>query len=576
VLATFFVIRAHAADATTPPQRAPKTPEKTSPPANLPRAIRPPPQAGDTNVFLANLIGVVIVPNSTNVLRTGALPMRGVYVRGIELLKGEDFPAVIEPYLNKPLTIGGLKEMQEDIILYCRAKNRPLVDVILLPQVVDNGVIQLWFVEGRVGSVTVENEGKKWFRDEFIRHEIRLSPLDVVDSQKLLDDLDWLNRNPFRDVRVAFKQGKAVGESDVVVKVDDRVPVRPYVGYEDSGTKFTGEDRLLFGLNWGNAFGLDHQFNYQYTTDVAFDLLRGHSASYIAPLPWRHLVTVFGSYVEADTDLSSISKLSQNSGVSWEVGLRYTVPLPRLGRYQHEVSAGFDFKRSNNDFEFGGVTTSQTDADIAQFVGSYSGVLPDRWGQTSFGMDAFFSPGGLVGNNDDQHFGGLRSGAESEYLYARMSAERLTRLPLNCAWDLKGLVQLATARLLPSEELGLGGYRTVRGYSERLANGDYGWIINNELRSPPWRLGNILGKYGSGDYLQFLAFLDYGEVRARSRTPDDPPDATLTSVGVGLRYTLSKNLSLRFDYGWQLTDKNLSDDIGEDHSRAHIGVLASF
>jgi hemolysin activation/secretion protein len=568
------LVRAQGVDANTPTQRAPKVPDKASAPASLPTKPRSPRVSADTNVYLARLIGVVIVADRAKVNPAGALPMTGVQVSDIPLLKGEDFPAVIQPYLDKPLTVAAIKDMQDDIILYCRGKNRPLIDVILLPQVVDNGVIQFWFLEGKVGEIRIENEGRKWFGDQFIRHQIRLSRLDTVESRQLLDDLDWVNRNPFRDVRVSFKQGKAVGESDVVVKVNDRLPWRPYVGYEDSGTRFTGEDRLLFGLNWGKAFGLDHQFNYQYTTDLDFDLLRAHSASYVAPLPWRHVLTVFGSYVEADAD---VGPEFNSRGTSWQVGLRYAMPLPRLGRYQHEVSGGFDFKRSNNTFEFGGITASESDADIAQFVATYSGTLPDRWGQSSFGLEAYASPGGLVGNNDDKHFQELRTDAKADYLYTRLSAERLTRLPWDCSWDVKGLLQLASTRLLPSEQLGLGGYRSVRGYSERLVNGDYGWIVNNEIRSPAWRLSNLLGKHGSADYLQLLAFFDYGEVRVNSATGDDqPPEATLTSVGVGLRYTLSKNLSFRFDYGWQLTDKNLSDEIGADHSRAHLGVLASY
>src|SRR5262249_37537230 len=153
-------------------------------------------EPGDTNILVTNLVGIVIVPDRAKVITTGGMPMFGVEAHGIELLKGPDFTAVLAPYLYHPLTVGGVKDMQDAIILYCRKRGHPLVDVILLPQVIDNGVIQFWFLEAKVGNVTIENEGEKWFSGRYIRRQIRLSRDQPVDTQKLLEDLDWLNRNP--------------------------------------------------------------------------------------------------------------------------------------------------------------------------------------------------------------------------------------------------------------------------------------------------------------------------------------------------------------------------------------------
>src|SRR5438876_2769650 len=185
----------------------------------------------------------------------------------------------------------------------------------------------------------VENEGKVWFKDELIRSQVRLKPGDQVDSKKLLADLDWLNRNPFRQVDVRFEQGKQLGQSDVILRVEDRVPFRVYGGYEDSGTRFTGSERLLAGFNWGNAFGVDNQLNYQYTTDTEFRFVKAHSFSYLAPLPWRHTLTLLGSYVDGKAQFFKGSPTTA-TGRSYQGSLRYSVPLPPIQKYQHYVSAG--------------------------------------------------------------------------------------------------------------------------------------------------------------------------------------------------------------------------------------------
>ncbi len=102
----------------------------------------------------------------------------------------------------------------------------------------------------------MKNEGKKWFKDRFIMGQVHLRPGQPLDSGQFNQDLNWLNNNPFRQVSASFKPGPKLGLTDVELQVDDRFPVRPYVGYENTGTRFTGPDRLLGGFNWGNAFAV--------------------------------------------------------------------------------------------------------------------------------------------------------------------------------------------------------------------------------------------------------------------------------------------------------------------------------
>lgn len=570
-------LNAHAQqslDANAPADRVPKTPEKKAESRkNLPARPRSKRDPGGDELTIPKLNGVIIVKSEGEVKKEGAPATTGLVVRDIPLLQGKDFAAVVAPYLGQPMSENKIRDLEDDIVLYCRSKNRPLVDVILLDQAIQNGVIQLWLLEGKVGRVIVENEGHKWFKDAFILSEIRLRHDDSLDAAKLQSNLDWLNRNPFREVSAQFKQGQPIGHADVVLKVRDQFPLRGYVGYEDTGARFVGEDRFLAGFNWGNAFGLDHQLNYQYTTDTDFKLVKAHSASYVAPLPWHHTLTFFGSYVDANADFGAVAPGTSSKGLSYQASMRYSAPLPVVGKYQHEVSGGLDFKRSNNNFEFGGTTSLPSDTHVLQAELGYSGLMPDAFGQTSFGLEGYYSPGGLTDNNNDLHFNQLRQKAKAHYLYGRLSAQRVTRLPYDFTLVIKGTAQASNQRLLPSEQLGVGGYSTVRGYEERLANGDEGWILNNELRTPALKLGSFFENPDiEADYLQFLVFFDYGSIHTVDRVVGDPKDASLASVGAGLRYTLSKNLTARFDYGYQLMDRDLS----KKHSRAHIGVVASF
>ena len=78
------------------------------------------------------------------------------------------------------------------------------------------------------------------------------------------------------------------------------------------------------------------------------------------------------------------------------------------------------------------------------------------------------------------------------------------------------------------------------------------------------------------DTLQFLAFTDYGAVQVKHATPGFDPHVNLWSVGGGLRLNLAQNLSVRFDYGFQLSEKELSRAFGLGTSRGHVSAMVSF
>ena len=571
----------------------PKTPPGRAPAAQLP--VPKGVEATESDeVIIPQLRGLLIIGATNDYSPQGVEGITGLKVKGPEILKKEDFKRVVAPFLGRPVSNRTIKELQRDIILYCRDNDYPIIDAYYPIQEVENGVLQMVVLVSKLGKVNVDNPGKQWFSTNFVRRNVRLQPGEPVRESKLLQDVNWLNRNPFfRDVNVAFKQGE-LGATDVDLRVQDRFPLRPYAGVDDTGNLIVGDFRVFGGFNWGNAFGLDHQFNYQYTSDIDFKFFKAHSASYVIPLPWRHAITLFGSYSKYEADLAAIgfAPLEQD-GTSYQASMRYTVPLPRIKRLNHEVSVGFDYKGSDFRVQFDRNPVFNTPTQIGQGVLGYRAMASDPFGATSFGAEGYYSPGGLFPDNNDASFARTRPGASADYFYGRFDVERGTKLPVTSdwrkksleecfAWVLRGTLQLANGNLLPSEQQGIGGYGTVRGYDERLANGDTGWVVNNEIRTPAYRLVKI--RHLTDDVavtngvatLQFLGFVDYGAVQLADPTPGFDPHATLISTGAGLRLNFARNFAVRFDYGFQLTEKQLSQQFGRNTSRAHFSAILSF
>jgi hemolysin activation/secretion protein len=536
--------------------------------------------------LLPVLKGVVIL-DSVDAVNPNGVAEPGIHFKGPKFLTSNDVAVVMTPFIGQRLTTNSLHTLEKQLILLCRKHDHPVVDVIAPEQDFTSGVLQIAILEGKVGNVTVARKGGKWYSDAYIRRNIRVKQGDPIIESQLLEDINWLNQNSyFRDVNVAFSQGALGGETDIHLEETDRFPVRVSAGYDDEGPKIIGEDRVFAGLLWGNAFGLDQRFNYQYTTDTSFEFLKAHTAGYDIPLPWRNTLTFFGSY--ADVRAKYLPPPLIEEGSSYQASMRYAIPLPKLGHYTHEVSLGYDFKHSDNNLEFGGstATLAATPTDVDQFFGGYRALLPDSWGESDLAIQSYYSPGNLTSENTRARFSVANpgpatpwTGTASEYYYLHFNADRsITNLPAGFKLLFRVQAQLTDCKLLPSEQMGFGGMDTVRGYDERFVNGDRGVVVNSELHTPQLSLGGDLFGSSTPDTLEGLIFADYGS--AYVIDPDAGPDHfTLASVGVGARYRISRHLDLQVDYGFQLVrNEFLINQVPVDSSssRGHIALVVSY
>lgn len=561
-----------SAHAQTYEQLAPKTPAAAPVPALPDLSATGAATMPDADAVLAPVLRGVVFVAGSNAIQPEGVNTDGIRIDSVPFLETGEFRALAEPYLGQPLTLRALNRLTRDVVLHFRRHGRPVVDVLVPEQNVSNGTVQILIVEGRLG--TVRTEGNTWFTTEQISSSVRAPAGDVIEGGPLLEDLAWINRNPFRQVDLVFMRGAAAGETDVVLRTRDRYPLRVYTGYEDSGNALTGFDRVLAGANWGNAFGRDEQLNYQLSASPDFRKMIAHSGSYIAPIPaWRHTLTVFGSHAKSRPELAG--GMFDLKGRAWQIGARYRVPLATPpGGWTRTITAGVDFKRSNNDLSFGGTQVFAQENDVVQGIAAFSAGRSDPRGVTSGELTVALSPGGITSGNRTRAFQAARSMARPDYAYARLELERLTKLPAGFSWLARGTAQIASANLLGSEQLGLGGAHSLRGYEEREANGDNGLVLINELHLPPFRVARAFGRGETSDRLDPLMFFDCGAVASHKRLPGEPKRLELASAGVGMRYSLRGNLSLRADYGWQLKESGVSD--GRRSSRGHLSVVLAY
>jgi hemolysin activation/secretion protein len=548
---------------------APKQPEKPAPGKVVNEEATPMAAHGDNEVLVDALKGIVLVSDPKQVKAEGVTSRVAVEAGNLTRAQGPEFVATVQPYLGQPVTMKSLAELTRAIVTYFREHDRPVVNVFVPEQTITSGYVQIVVLISKVEKV--DATGAKWFSNDELRSDVGLKPGDEISGSQLNSDLNWINRNPFLQSNILMAPGDAPGTTDLLLRTQDRFPLRVYAGFEDSGNQYTGDYRALTGFNYGNLFGLGQQLSYQFTTGTDVNKFTAQSGTYVIPLPWRHQLTFFGSYANSDANLGPGLT---SGGVNWQVSARYEIPLPGDEKFTESVTGGFDFKRSNNDLIFGVASVSDVFTDVDQFVLGYQASYQDDYGSTSFSGTGFYSPGGLTNNDDDLDYMGTRAGARDNYVYGQLTLNRVTRLPLDFTWTVRGLLQESDANLLPSEQLGLGGYDTVRGYDEREVNGDNGFLLSTEVATPPISLLNILGIQSVKDQMQFLGFVDYGGTTLHQITPADTnPQTNLLGIGPGFRYAITPYLSVRFDYGFQMIPTGFDT---RHASRAHFGIVLSY
>jgi len=499
------------------------------------------------------LVKAIVIVSGPKDVKAGGTKATGVDVRG------QDIPAAVaraaEPYVR----------MTRDMVLAYRAAGMPVVNVVVPPQDVTNGVVQIIAVVGKLGKTTVEGNPTD---PDYYLEGFGLNAGDVITQSDVLDHLAWKSRRSYRRLDAIYEPGQKFGETDIAFDVKETKPWSLFAGVDNTGSGGTGDLRIYSGFTMGNLWQLDHELSYQFTTsEKGLKHLNAHSGSYIMPVASRTDFQLSGSYAKSAADAGP----GTSNGKSWSVGGMFITQLPGFSNTTWDARYGFEYKNSDNTFEFGGASANTNETEVAQFFTQFSGQHAGAKSSTSFDLGVWAAPGGLFSNNDSTAFDGARADAKASYAYARGNIDHTVFLPKDFLFNIEVEGQVATDRLLPSEMIYLGGLNSVRGFDENAVRGDMGIMSRMELYTPAVAL---LDRAGSTDALRAFGFLDAGYVDVLSPVSIGESSASLAGAGIGLSYQYKQNISAELAYGWKLN----SDDqvVDRNNGELHFRVTARF
>jgi hemolysin activation/secretion protein len=466
----------------------------------------------------------------------------------------------LAPYLGRSVNTALTSAITTDVAALLRQEGRYLADVYFPEQTASAGVLTLVVRPAVLGTVTAK--GQQHHEAQDIACRIRLQAGQAVDLQVLAQDLAALNAGSgWRyTAEPEFTPGKQPGSTDLTLNTRDEKPLRFFVGADNTGGRATGQGRYRAGVNIGNFLGrLDHQFDYTLTSASSYKRLNQHSLAYQMPLQERQRLTARLDLSKSDVSLED--GLFQAKGSNRIASVEWSRPSdgPAGSGRAGETSFGLEYKRVGNSLAFNQVVLSERTPEVLQAWGAWRSAWQgsfaalgsaDKPAPASSQLYArlTLSPGGLLGNNDNDTFDAVRPGAKAGYW--RVNAAYNGQLGLPGQWSL-GLnvnAQAANQALISSERMTLSGWGGVRGYYSDTLSADAGVTGSLELLSPRQRL-DIAGQSG---VWYGVAFLDAG--RSWNANAEYNADLnktasqfSLVSHGLGLRFETSKHSHLRLD-----------------------------
>jgi hemolysin activation/secretion protein len=475
--------------------------------------------------------------------------VKRIALHGVESLPVEEVHSWVEPFEGRTLCMREIYEVCEAIRQGYGKKGYFLARAYPPPQTIEEGVLTIEVLEGRLGAIVVE--GNQRYSTRFI--EGYFSPLQgkALQYDRFMRAILLLNENKGLEAGAVFSKGKEVGTADVVLRVRDERPLSLYLNANNYGRKLTTNFRTGGRFEAGNLFTYGDLFSLVEVVGFPMNALYFTSGSYRVPLN-RNGSFLELSYLYSFFTVEELTALEMK-GNSNIATLKGGHAITRSRSLRMDGFAQFDYVNIKNLSL--GQTTSYDKLRILR-----GGFSLDEVGspkarhylnvRASVGIPDFLGGLSAVSNEcSRQGAGGLfvKLNAEYDYLQSFMPHYYLTA---------HASIQGSPYKLAVPEEVYLGGADTVRGFPVAVVLGDSGYHVNLEWKMPPPLLADMrffMAKRRWKEVVQVVGFLDHGGAFFYGGS-----DNFLWGSGIGVRFMGPGGLSLSIDVGFPLNHDNFS------------------
>lgn len=445
------------------------------------------------------------------------IAVSGIRVSGSSVFTATELEALVADLVGGEHTLAELYQGAARITAYYRERGYIIARAYLPAQEIQDGVVVIAVVEGRIGEQQINNQSRlsdarasDYLRE--IKSGEALQAAPVERALLLLNDTPGVG-----STRATLQPGASVGTSDLVVEIGPSAPYFARVAADNFGNRYTGENRVDGALALNSPFKMGDQFTVralasdqdQTYARVAYQIPAGSSG-----------LRLGAAYFDTRYRLGKEFAPLQAHGTATGTSLFAVYPFIRSQESNLSGTLTLEDKKLD-DFTDAPVTAAAQHIRLASFglAGNYHDLLGEG-GVTA--CDLALVAGHLGMDTESQAADELSARRNGGFTRLAYNVTRLQRLTDRDALSVSLSGQWAGKNLNSSEKFFLGGAYGVRAYPQGEAEGDQGWLTTLELRH------RFLPD------LQGVVFYDAGSVRINH----DPflageNSRTISGAGVG-------------------------------------------
>ncbi|MGA9918176.1 MAG: ShlB/FhaC/HecB family hemolysin secretion/activation protein [Paraburkholderia sp.] len=510
-----------------------------------PRNTRPAPPGG------ANALPAVPPAALPGVTAGGpTFVLKNIVLKGNDTIPTDQLLAPVRDQIGKTLGFSDIEGIAARITRVYRERGYVLAQVVIPPQDVSNGNLELSVLEGRVGHVRLNVAAGTPVREALLRQRVAAIPVGAPLQQRELErTMLLLSDLPGIQVSSAIEAGSEPGTVDLTINVAPAKRWSFATSVDNYGASSSGTWRLGAIARLNSPFMIGDNLDLRLLGSERLDTAYGR-VGYEAPVDsdgTRVGVAVARLNYALGKEFSSLDA----QGEATVVDLTVTHPLVRtrnqnlLGRVNLEYrdlidNIGVVSEHSHKSMIEGSVGLSYESRDSLFGGGFNSADLAVLVGSLSFKSEA-------DRELDESALGRNTNGTEMRMTFF---ANRLNALTDKASVFVGVSGQYAATTLDNSSRFLLGGPHAVRAYSPSEALVDEGFVATLE------------GRYAVTPSLTLLSFFDFGSGRynANSRPAEGANTITRSGVGIGGFWAGPAGLSLQGTIAWRTTGPDTTNN----------------
>jgi hemolysin activation/secretion protein len=489
-----------------------------------------------------------------------AIRVRGFRITGSTVFSEAELEALVTEFVGRSLTSEDLVEVRNRITRHYIDRGYVTSGALIPDQDPVDGVIEIRIVEGSIAEIEIR--GNEGFRAGMLRRRIALGAAAPVDLTRLERELQILQQDPLIErVNAHIRPGTApgLGILDVTVEEARRWNARAEAGnYEPPSI---GAYRGRFAAEVANLIGWGDTLHTRYTVSEGLQRFDGR---YEIPF------TAYGTALDLRGEVSR-SEVVENplddldlSSEYESFGIGFSQPLHRTTRSTLLVGVLAEWRRTTSKLDGSRFTFPDSGSDDGR---SQVAVLRFYQEWTYRGRNQVFAARSTLSRGLDilGATDGTEGPPDATFLAWLAQVQWAVRFgPTDLEAILRTDLQLTSSPLLSLEQFAVGGHASVRGYRENQLVRDQGWVSSIELRQPVWRWPDGVSR------LELLTFFDNG--RSWNSNRPSQGQQSIRSVGLGLRFAVTRFIDAQITWGEQLKNVDTSGDLQDDGVQFRVEV----